>query len=226
MTRAKICGITFREDAELAVEHGAWAIGLIRWPRSPRACDAPTAAEIVGALRRRVACVGVYVNPALDEIVAEAEQIGFTHLQLHGDEGPAFCTEVARRTGAKVMKAIRVSSAADIHGAEAFRTDLHLFDTRRGRLYGGTGETFDWDLLTHRRSIVPAVLAGGLTPANVANAIAIASPYAVDVVSGVEAEPGLKDYAALAAFFEAASPPAPSPAQTQAPTPAAPAGSE
>jgi len=101
-----------REDAELAVEHGAWAIGLIRWPRSPRACDAATAAEIVGAQRRRVACVGVYVNPALDEIVTEAEQIGFSHLQLHGDEGPAFCTEVARRTGCKVCSEVMLLTLA------------------------------------------------------------------------------------------------------------------
>ena len=204
MTRAKICGITFREDAELAVEHGAWAIGLIRWPRSPRACDAPTAAEIVGALRRRVACVGVYVNPALDEIVAEAEQIGFTHLQLHGDEGPAFCTEVARRTGCKVIKALRVRSTADIQAAEAYRTAFHLFDAHRPGTVGGTGESFDWELLAGRRSDIPMILAGGLEPANVAQAIAVASPYAVDVASGVEASPGIKDHALMAAFAHAA----------------------
>ena len=97
--------------------------------------------------------VGVFVNPTLDEVSREVENAQLSMVQLSGDEGPAFCTEVARRTGAKVMKGIRVSSAADIHGAEAFRTDLHLFDTRRRGLYGGTGETFDWDLLTLRRSI-------------------------------------------------------------------------
>jgi phosphoribosylanthranilate isomerase len=203
MARVKICGNTNLADAQEAARLGAWAIGVIYAKESPRRCDSAVAAEIGAALKRRCEVVGVFVNPTLDEVSREVENAGLTIVQLHGDEGPAFCTEVARRTGAKVMKAIRVSSAADIHGAEAFRTDLHLFDTRRPGLYGGTGETFDWDLLTHRRSIVPAVLAGGLTPANVADAITIASPHAVDVVSGVEAEPGRKDYAAMAEFFAA-----------------------
>ena len=89
-------------------------------------------------------------------------------VQLHGDEGPAFCREVARRTGCKVIKALRVRSAADIRGAEAFRTDFHLLDAHRPGLPGGTGESFDWELLAGRRSEVPLILAGGLTPANVA----------------------------------------------------------
>ena len=206
--RVKICGNTNLADAQEAARLGAWALGLIYAEQSPRRCDPAVAAEIGAALRRRCEIVGVFVNPTLDEVSSAVENAHLSIVQLSGDEGPAFCTEVARRTGAKVMKAIRVSSAADIHGAEAFRTDLHLFDTRRRGFYGGTGETFDWDLLTLRRSIVPAVLAGGLTPANVANAIAIASPYAVDVVSGVEAEPGRKDHAALAEFFAATKPPA------------------
>ena len=125
-------------------------------------------------------------------------------VQLNGEEGPSFCAEVARRTGVKVIKAIHVSSAADIHAAEAFRTDFHLFDRRSGGLWGGTGESFDWGLLRERRSGVPAILAGGLRPENVAEAIATTHPYAVDVASGVEAEPGRKDHATMAAFFEAA----------------------
>ena len=208
MARVKICGNTNLADAEEAVRLGAWALGVIYAEQSPRRCDPAVAAEIGAALRRRCEIVGVFVNPTLDEVKHAVEDANLSIVQLSGDEGPAFCTEVARRTGARVMKAVRVSSAADIHGAEAFRTDLHLFDTRRSGLYGGTGETFDWDLLTLRRSIVPAVLAGGLTPANVANAIAIAAPYAVDVVSGVESEPGRKDHEALAAFFAAAQAPA------------------
>ena len=208
MARVKICGNTNLADAQEAARLGAWALGLIYAEQSPRRVDPAVAAEIGAALRRRCEIVGVFVNPTLDEVRREVENAQLSIVQLSGDEGPAFCTEIARRTGAKVMKAIRVSSAADIHGAEAFRTDLHLFDTRRRGMYGGTGETFDWDLLTLRRSIVPAVLAGGLTPANVAYAIAIASPFAVDVVSGVEAEPGRKDHAALAAFFATVQAPA------------------
>ncbi len=105
-----------------------------------------------------------------------------------------------------MIKAIHVASAADIHAAEAYRTDFHLFDKRGKGLWGGTGESFDWELLRGHRSDVPEILAGGLRPDNVAAAIAIAQPYAVDVASGVEAEPGRKDHAAMAAFFEAAQP--------------------
>ncbi|MFP5389180.1 MAG: phosphoribosylanthranilate isomerase, partial [Thermoleophilia bacterium] len=106
--------------------------------------------------------------------------------------------------GVKVIKAIHVASAAEVHGAEAYRTDFHLFDRRGRGLWGGTGESFDWGLLRERRSEIPAIVAGGLRPDNVAEAIAITHPFAVDVASGVEAEPGRKDHAAMAAFFEAA----------------------
>jgi phosphoribosylanthranilate isomerase len=125
-------------------------------------------------------------------------------IQLHGDEGPAFCQEVARRTGCKVIKALRVRSGADIRAAEAYRTDFHLLDSHRPGAPGGTGESFDWELLAGRRSEVPLVLAGGLTPENVAEAAATARPFAVDVASGVEAEPGVKDHRLMAKFVEGA----------------------
>jgi phosphoribosylanthranilate isomerase len=125
-------------------------------------------------------------------------------VQLNGEEGPSFCAEVARRTGVKVIKAIHVASAADIHAAEAFRTDFHLFDRRGKGQWGGTGKSFDWELLSGHRSEVPAIVAGGLRPDNVADAISITHPHAVDVASGVELEPGRKDHAAMQAFFEAA----------------------
>ena len=101
------------------------------------------------------------------------------------------------------MKAFRVRSLADVQAAESFRTDLHLFDTYRKGVHGGTGESFDWELLADRRSQVPMVLAGGLTPENAAEAIDVVHPYAVDVTSGVESEPGVKDPAKVEAFFEA-----------------------
>ncbi len=204
MTRAKICGITRREDGELAVEHGAWAIGLIRWPRSPRVCDAGTAAGIVGALRRRVACVGVFVNPTLDELVAEAEGIGFSHLQLHGDEGPAFCTEAARRTGCKIIKAAQVKTAGDIRALEVFRTDFHMLDADAGAARGGSGRTWEWEMLAERRSKIPLILSGGLGPDNVAEAIEVAQPYAVDSASGTESAPGVKDPDKVRRFLEIA----------------------
>jgi phosphoribosylanthranilate isomerase len=154
-------------------------------------------------MKRRCEIAGVFVNSPLEEVVDAAERESLTLLQLHGEEGPSFCTEAARRTGAKVMRAFRVSSAADVQAAEAFRTDFHLFDAYRHGLHGGTGRSFDWELVAERRSKVPMVLAGGLTPENVGEAIAVARPFAVDVVSGVEADPGRKDHAKVTAFIEA-----------------------
>jgi len=203
VTRAKICGIARPEDAELAAGLGAWAIGLIRWEGSPRACDPATAAEIVAGLRRRVACVGVFVNATLEDIARETDAIPYSHVQLHGDEGPAFCTEVARRTGCKVIKAARVASAGDIRDLERFHTDLHLLDTAVEGLRGGSGRTWDWGLLAGRRSKTPFLLSGGLTPDNVADAIAVAHPWGVDVASGTEASPGVKSPEKLEAFFAA-----------------------
>jgi len=202
--RVKICGITNMDDAAEAVRLGAWAIGLIHYDRSPRACEPAEAAAIAAAFRRKCEVVGVFVNPELDEVAKAVEAANLTMVQLNGAEGPQLCAEVARRTGVKVIKAIHVASAAEVHGAEAYRTDFHLFDKRGKGLWGGTGESFDWGLLRGHRSEVPAIVAGGLRPDNVAAAIAIAHPYAVDVASGVEAEPGRKDHAAMEAFFEAA----------------------
>jgi phosphoribosylanthranilate isomerase len=202
--RVKICGITNLDDAAEAVQLGAWAIGLIHFADSPRAVEAAEAVRIGAAFRRKCEVVGVFVNPELGAVAKAVEDAGLTMVQLNGEEGPSFCAEVARKTGVKVVEAVHVSSAADIHAAEAFRTDFHLFDKRGRGLWGGSGESFDWGLLKERRSQVPAIVAGGLRPENVAEAIAATHPYAVDVASGVEAEPGRKDHAAMTAFFEAA----------------------
>jgi phosphoribosylanthranilate isomerase len=203
VTRAKICGITSLEDAELALEVGAWAVGLILWPGSARRCDPAVALRISRALRRRAEVAGVFVNAPLADVTELADALGLTIVQLHGDEGPAFCGEVARRTGAKVMKAARVRSGADIAALEAFHTDLHLLDAHRPGLRGGTGETFDWELVAARRSTVPLVLSGGLTPENVGAAIAATHPFAVDTASGTEASPGVKDPEKVRAFVRA-----------------------
>lgn len=198
--KIKFCGITRIEDAREAARLGAWAIGLNHWAESSRRCDPGTAVEISAELRRAVAIVGVFVNSTLDEIARAAEDESLAMLQLHGDEGPDFCREAARRTGCKVIKAVRVHSAADVLGAEAFRTDYHLFDAHRSGTPGGTGESFDWELVGARRSAVPAILAGGLRPDNVAEAISVARPSAVDVASGIEAAPGVKDHELMEAF--------------------------
>ncbi|WP_228430603.1 phosphoribosylanthranilate isomerase [Baekduia soli] len=201
--RIKFCGITRLDDAHAAADAGAWALGLILWPGSKRACDPAEGARIAAQLRRRTEIAGVFVNQPLDDIAALADTIGLSLVQLHGDEGPSFCAEVARRTGAKVIKAAAVRGRADITAIQAFRTDFHLLDTHREGLRGGTGETFDWSLLSSRYSKVPLILSGGLDPANVTEAIETVRPWAVDVASGVESAPGVKDHDALLAFAAA-----------------------
>jgi phosphoribosylanthranilate isomerase len=205
VTRVKVCGITRHEDAELAVELGAWALGFILWAPSRRAADPAVAAGIAAALRRRVALVGVFVNPALDEVARAADELQLSHVQLHGDEGPSFCAEVARRTGAKVIKAVPVAARADLQDLERFRTvDFHLLDTAARGLRGGTGQTWDWSMAQRHRPGVPVILSGGLTAENVAAGIDAVGPYAVDVASGVERAPGIKDPDRLRAFMAAA----------------------
>jgi phosphoribosylanthranilate isomerase len=201
--RIKLCGVTTLEDAEHAVAAGVWAIGLNFWARSPRRSEPGMAAEIAAALKRRAEVVGVFVNPTLEYVTATAEAVGLTMIQLHGDEGPAFCGEIARRTGAKVIKAARVHSGADIQAMAAFHVDYHLLDSHVPGQRGGTGETFVWELASLHRGRVPVILSGGLTPENVAAAIAVVRPVAVDVASGVESSPGRKDPARVDAFVAA-----------------------
>jgi len=199
-TKVKFCGITRLEDAEAAIRLDAWAIGLNLWEGSSRFLEAPAAAAIAAAVKRRVEIAGIFVNPALRDVEERSAAIGLTLVQLHGDEGPQFCGEVARRTGCPVIKAVRVGNSGDVRAADAFSTAFHLFDSRHGSAYGGTGKSFDWGLLRGRRRSVPAILAGGLDPVNVGEAVTIADPFAVDVSTGVESSPGVKDEALMEAF--------------------------
>jgi phosphoribosylanthranilate isomerase len=202
--KVKFCGITRIEDAHEAVRLGAWAIGLNHWSGSPRRCDPATAVAISAELRRKIEIVGVFVNAPLEEVVSTAEDETLAMVQLHGDEGPSYCDEVARRTGCKVIKAIRIGGSADLQMAETFRNvDYHLLDAHRPGVPGGTGESFDWQILRGRHSQVPLILAGGLNPDNVDGAIQVVHPIAVDVASGVESAPGIKDHALMEAFAEA-----------------------
>lgn len=216
--KIKFCGISTLEDAQHAVAAGAWAVGLIFWPHSPRRCEPGVAAEIGAALRRKVEVAGVFVNPTLQELTETAQAVGLTLLQLHGDEGPVFCAEASRRTGCRVIKAARVRSGADIQALGAFHTDYHLLDSHVAGMPGGTGETFAWELARAHRGNPPLILSGGLTPGNVAEAIAAVRPFAVDVASGVERSPGHKDQAKLAAFAAAVAGTV-APAEAPAPTP-------
>jgi len=202
-TRIKHCGITSLEDAHRAAEAGAWALGMIFWPGSPRRCDLAEAELVGAALRRTVQLTGVFVNQRLEEIDMAVQAVGLHLVQLHGDEGPMFCSEVARRTGAKVIKASRVRSRATLQAAAAYHTDFHLIDAHVEGVPGGTGQTVDWELVRQQRFDTPIILSGGLTPENVAQAIAVTKPFAVDVASGTELAPGIKDPAKLQAFADA-----------------------
>jgi len=202
--RTKICGVTRLADALLAAELGAWAVGMVFYPASPRRCTVTEAETIGAALRRRVELAGVFVNATLEEITRISERAGLTLVQLHGDEGPAFCAEVARRTGARTIKAAAVRGAFSIRGLERFHTDFHLLDGAAAGKRGGTGEAFDWTLVSAvRRSPVRLIVGGGLDAGNVRAAIAATHPYAVDVASGVESSPGIKDAQRMRDFLEA-----------------------
>jgi phosphoribosylanthranilate isomerase len=199
----KICGVTGLDDARLAADLGAWAVGLIFDDQSPRRCELSAAEGIAAELRRRVNLTGVFVNRPLDELADVADRCSLSILQLHGDEGPAFCREAARRTGAQVMKAVRVKDASTVRALSAWPVDLHLLDAHVAGRRGGTGETFNWELARAHPGGTPIVLSGGLTPENVGAGIAAVRPFAADTASGTEAAPGRKDPAKLRAFFRA-----------------------
>ena len=198
-TRVKICGITRVEDGLAAAAWGADAIGLNFYPPSPRAVDLEAAAAIRRALPPFVTAVGLFVN-AVHETVAEAiERVGLDMLQFHGEEDPRACA----RYGMPYMKAVRVGDGVDVRArAERYSSAAALIlDTPDEKLWGGSGRTFDWDLVPADLG-VPVVLAGGLSPANVADAVRRLRPYAVDVSGGVEASPGVKDAGKIARFIE------------------------
>jgi len=205
MTLVKACGVARVEDARLAVDLGAWAIGLVLVPASPRACPPDVAEEIGATLRRRVEIAGVFANATLDEVALAADRFALSILQLHGDEGPAYCREAARRTGCRVMRAVRVRDAASVRALRPYQVDYHLLDAYSPRAAGGTGATFDWELARIHDRSTPLVLSGGLSADNVGEAIEAVRPWAVDSASGTEASPGVKDLARLTAFFRAVS---------------------
>jgi phosphoribosylanthranilate isomerase len=181
---------------------------MIFYDGSPRRCSMEQAQLITASLRRRVELCGVFVNAPLEEVVQVSEELGLSMIQLHGDEGPAYCGEVPRRTSARVIKAAQVAGVGELRDLERYHVDFHLLDayasaSGREGLRGGTGETFDWGLLAQRRSAVPLILSGGLHPGNVAEAIATVKPFAVDSASGTESAPGCKDPELLQAFFAA-----------------------
>ncbi|MGI9540387.1 MAG: phosphoribosylanthranilate isomerase [Miltoncostaeaceae bacterium] len=196
----KICGLTDPRQAVACAELGAWAIGVVLSDESPRGVTPAVAGAVVGSLPPSVARVGVVVDPeaeAAGEPVAEA---GLTHLQVHGDSD---AVAIRQNAGVPVIEAFRIAAVGDLADARRSEADLVLLDASVRGLHGGTGRSFDWRLLERTPMDRPYVLAGGLSPQNVAEAVRRGRPSHVDVSSGVESAPGEKDLSSVRAFIEA-----------------------
>jgi phosphoribosylanthranilate isomerase len=200
MIKVKICGITDPRDARQAAACGADALGFVFYPQSPRVISPEAARAIIAALPPFVAAVGLFVNEDPARIREIASFCGLDTLQLHGDEAAAGCLFPPYR----VIKALRVRDEKSLAGLEAWPVSALLLDAWRPDSYGGTGHTFDWSVAARSARGCPLILAGGLTPENVAEAVRTVRPYAVDVSSGVESAPGRKDPGKVAAFIRAA----------------------
>jgi phosphoribosylanthranilate isomerase len=198
ITKVKICGITNYEDAVAATEMGADLLGFNFYPQSPRYIAPAKAAEIVKRLPAFIDVSGVFVNSTLEEIREIAGMCQLDWIQLHGDENTDFCKWLAYDS-VKTMKALRVKDADDLQRVDNYFTDAVLLDTYNPNRYGGTGLTFDWNIIGHIAKRV--FLAGGITPDNAAAAVGL-GVYGIDVCSGVETEPGRKDHKKMKALFE------------------------
>ena len=192
----KVCGITRLTDALHATQHGATALGFVFWPRSPRYVAPERAAEIVAQLPSSVMTVGVFVNESIDEIRGIVGRAGIAAVQLHGDEPPAYADAI----GWPLLRSVTLDDIDDVSGAWPVDVTLLLDAADRSRR-GGTGQTVDWNRAADATRGRRVVLAGGLTAGNVADAIATVQPYGVDVSSGVEESPGVKDFQKVAQFL-------------------------
>lgn len=197
-TRVKICGMTRWEDADHAVQSGADALGFVFFPQSPRAIEPSAAQAIVSRLPPFVSVVGLFVNPSTDEVDRALQSIPAMTLQFHGHEPATLCRSFHR----PYLKAIAVQTETDWVAIQEQYGDSAgiLLDRFHPQLWGGTGETFDWTAVPQIDRI-PLILAGGLTPENVAKAIATIHPFAVDVSSGVEESKGIKDLQKITQFM-------------------------
>ena len=202
MTRVKICGVTNWADAKVCVDAGASAIGLNFYAASPRSVSPAAAWEIIRKLPPFVEAIGVFVNWASEAVLSLARALRLHGAQLHGDEAASDVETLARQM--TVIKAVQVKSGFRPESLKKFSAaSAILLDGFRAGLHGGTGATVDWKLAASVGRHANIILAGGLTPENVAEAISIARPYAVDVASGVESKPGKKDARLVRAFMSA-----------------------
>ncbi|MDF0667529.1 MAG: phosphoribosylanthranilate isomerase [Nitrospira sp.] len=202
--KIKICGITNGEDANVAIRAGADALGFVMYGKSPRFVEPAAARAIVASLPPFVLPVGVFVNEEAERVRALMDECGFALAQLHGDESALYCQNLGR----PVLKAFRLKDSGTLLALAEFQGRANVrgvvIDAFSDQAYGGTGQTVDWTLAQEAARSIPVILAGGLTPQNVAGAIQMVRPYGVDVSSGVEQSPGKKDHHKLKAFIEAA----------------------
>ncbi len=198
IVKVKICGLTNYRDAAAAVDMGADLLGFNFYPGSPRFVTLEQAAQIINKLPAFIHVAGVFVNASLDQIKEAISECNLDWVQLHGDESPEFC-ESLLSINVRTMKAIRVKDQEDIERAECFFTDAVLLDAFDPGKYGGTGLTFDWNIIGHISKRI--FLAGGINPDNVAAAIEL-GVYGIDVCSGIEARPGKKDHRKMRKLFE------------------------
>jgi phosphoribosylanthranilate isomerase len=201
-TRIKICGITNLEDAYAAVDLGVDALGFIFVPGTPRYVQSQVAAQIIGDLPPFVTTVGVFADVSPETILQAVRVCGLNVVQLHGSETPEYCSELGARGRVPLIKAFRVKDRHSLSSVPKYGVSAYLLDTYVKGKKGGTGETFNWDLAREAKTYGKIIVAGGLTPENVAQAVQHVRPYAVDVGSGVESEPGKKDHAKIRKFVE------------------------
>ena len=199
MTRVKICGITRYSDAVYAIDCGAHALGFIFYNKSKRYIPPDEAREIIKKLPPFVSFVGVFVDASRNDINSIVKITGINTLQFHGDESPDYC----RKFSLPVIKAIRINDRLDSDYIESFDVQAILLDTFTDKEYGGTGSVFDWELLKNTGITKRMIISGGLNPDNVKRLVSEIKPYAVDVSSGVENSPGIKDHKKINKFIEA-----------------------
>jgi phosphoribosylanthranilate isomerase len=197
MIKIKICGITNLEDALAAAAAGADALGFNFYKKSPRCIEPSKAAEIIEQLPPFIVPVGVFVNEREDKLREILASTGIQAVQFHGDESPEFC----QRFGGRVIKAFQVKDKESLKNMAHYRVGAFLLDSYKDGVRGGTGVTFDWHLAVVAKTFGKVILAGGLTPENVAEAVKLVQPYGVDVAGGVEKEKGIKDHAKLRKFI-------------------------
>ncbi len=195
----KICGIMNRREAECAIDAGADALGFIFYPKSPRFLDLEKASRLLRNLPKGILKVGVFVDEPDEFLEHYLEQLPLDYVQLHGHESPKYCSEVS----AKVIKGLRIRNQNDIVNVGDYRVSFYLLDAFSEEEFGGTGKTFDWKIALEAKKVLssPIILSGGLNPKNIAEAVKAVSPYGVDVSSGVETSPGVKDHMKVREFL-------------------------